>query len=35
MQRLDETILKAEAEYSINFTESGKTFCLCLYYNAL
>ena len=38
MQRLgvvnDDTMLKTEAEYSINFTELRKTFCLGLYYNA-
>ena len=34
MQRLNDTMLKAETEYSINFTELEKKFCLCLYYNA-
>ena len=32
MQRLDDTILTAEAEYSINFNEWGKKFCLSLHY---
>ena len=34
VQRLDDTMLKAETEYSINFTELEKAFCLYLYYNA-
>ena len=25
--------MNPEAEYSINFTEQGKSFCLCLHYN--
>ena len=32
IQRLDDTILTAEAEYSINFNEWGKKFCLSLHY---
>ena len=29
-QGVDNTTLTAEAEYSINFTKHGKTFCLSL-----
>ena len=32
-QGLDDTTGTAEAEYSINFTEQGKKFCLSLHYN--
>ena len=32
-QGLDDTTLKAEAKYSINFTQSGKRFVLSLHYN--
>ena len=32
MQGLDDTILTTEAEYSINFNEWGKKFCLSLHY---
>ena len=32
-QALDDTTLTAEGEYSINFTEQGKKFCLSLHYN--
>ena len=32
-QRLDNTTLTAEAEYSINFLRSQRKFCLSLYYN--
>ena len=32
-QGLDDNTLTAEAEYSINFTEQGKKFCLVLNYN--
>ena len=32
-QGLDDTILTAEAKYSINFTQSGKRFLLGLHYN--
>ena len=32
-QGLDNTTLKAEAKYSINFTESGITIMLSLHYN--
>ena len=30
---LDDTTLTAEKEYSINFTEHNKKFCLSLHYN--
>ena len=33
MQRLDNTTLIAEKEFSINFTEEQKKFCLSLHYN--
>ena len=29
----DDTTLRAEAQYSINFSRSSKTFCLPLHYN--
>ena len=32
-QRLDNTALNAEPQYSINFTKQGKKFCLSLHYN--
>ena len=32
-QLLDDTILTAEGDYSVNFSELEKTFCLSLYYN--
>ena len=32
MQGLDDTTLTAEANYSINFTQSNKNFCLSLHY---
>ena len=32
-QELDNTTLTAEAEYPINFTQSGKRFVLSLHYN--
>ena len=32
-QGLDDTTGTAEAEYSINFTEQGKKFCLTMHYN--
>ena len=32
-QGLDDTTLTAEAEYSLNFTEHEKKFCLSLQYN--
>ena len=32
-QRLDDTTLTAEAQYSINISRSNKTFCLGLHYN--
>ena len=32
-QGLDDTTITAEAEYPINFTESGKRFVLTLHYN--
>ena len=32
-QRLDDTILTAEAKYPINFTQSEKKIVLCLHYN--
>ena len=32
-QGLDDTSIKAEAKYFINFTESGKRFALSLLYN--
>ena len=32
-QGLDDTTFTFEAEYSINFTELGKKFCLSLHYN--
>ena len=32
-QGLDDTKLTAKAEYSINFTEQGKKFCLSLHCN--
>ena len=33
VQGFDDTNLTAEAEYSINFTEQRKKFCLSLHYN--
>ena len=33
VQRLDNTTLTSEAEYSINFTKPGKKFYLSLHYN--
>ena len=33
MQGLCDTALTAEGEYSINFIEQGKKFCLSLHYN--
>ena len=33
MQGLYDTALTAEGEYSINFIEQGKNFCLSLHYN--
>ena len=32
-QRVNDTTLTAEKNYSINFTESRKKFCLSLHYN--
>ena len=32
-QGLDDTMLTAEAQYSINFSRSNKKFCLSLHYN--
>ena len=32
-QRLDNTTLTAEAQYSINFSRSNRKFCLSLHYN--
>ena len=32
-QDLDDATITVEAKYSINFTESGKGFALCLHYN--
>ena len=32
-QRLDDTALSAEAQYSINFSRSNNIFCLSLHYN--
>ena len=32
-QGLDDTILTAETQYSINFTRPGIKFCLSLHYN--
>ena len=32
-QGLDDTTIKAEAKYPINFRESGKRFVLSLHYN--
>ena len=32
-QALDQTKLTAEAQYSINFSRSNRTFCLSLHYN--
>ena len=32
-QALDDTTLKAEAKYPINFTQSGRRFVLSLHYN--
>ena len=32
-QGLDDTTLKAEAKYPINFTQSGRRFVLSLHYN--
>ena len=32
-QKLDDTSLTAEAQYSINFSRSIRTFCLSLHYN--
>ena len=34
-QGLDNTTWNAEKEYSINFTEQHKTFCLSLHYNRM
>ena len=34
-QGLDDTILTAEKEYTINFTERHKQFCLSLHYNGV
>ena len=34
-QRLDDTTLTAEKEYSTNFREQKKKFCLRLYYNGV
>ena len=34
-QRLDDTILIAEAQYWINFSRSSKIFCLSLHYNGI
>ena len=31
-QRLDDTMLTAEAQYSINFSRSNRIFCLSLHY---
>ena len=33
MDGLDDTTLTVENEYSLNFTEQPKKFCLSLYYN--
>ena len=33
MEGLYDTALTAEGEYSINFIEQGKNFCLSLHYN--
>ena len=33
MEGLYDTVLTAEGEYSINFIEQGKNFCLSLHYN--
>ena len=32
-QELDDTMLTAEAQYSINFSRSNRKFCLSLHYN--
>ena len=32
-QGLDDTTLTAEAQYSINFSRSNRSFCLSLHYN--
>ena len=32
-QGLDDTMLTAEAQYSMNFSRSNRKFCLTLYYN--
>ena len=32
-QGLDDTMLTAEAQHSINFSRSNRTFCLSLHYN--
>ena len=32
IQRLDDTMLTAEAQYSINFSRSNRIFCLILHY---
>ena len=32
---LDDTTLTAEEKYSINFTVTGKKFCLSLHYNGV
>ena len=32
-QALDDTMLTAEAQHSINFSRSNRTFCLSLHYN--
>ena len=34
-QGLDDTTLTAEKEYTINFTERHKQFCLSLHYNGV
>ena len=34
-QGLDNTMLTAEAQYSINFSRSNSKFCLSLHYNGL
>ena len=32
-QRLDDTLLTAEAQYSISFSRSNRKFCLSFHYN--
>ena len=32
-QGLDDTTMTAEAKYTVNFTRSGRKFCLSLHYN--